>query len=753
MIKREFNLAKPYRVVLYARMSTKKQNKRSPEQQVATIKETIERFKCPWTILRTYVDRGMKARYLRRRPSLQGLLRDIEAGLIEVDLIVVDTFERFGRADEFEEIRRKLRDNHGVLIVCADNNFADPTGMVGKAVGMVEQIRATEDTRIKAHNVVRGKKDCLRQKRWPGGPPPFGYGLTRLWDSSGPELRPYSILKPAPVTGPIVRAIYQKAFETNWGGSKLATFFNADESIPAEFKPFYAATIDYWLANEIYVGVGVWGLLSTDIVNDARVIEANRPEEVLRVEEFCEPLVSREVFDAIRAVRRARSEAWNLRREESAKLIEPLSPGLSLKHSMAGLVHCGECNACSVPRSSGRRSKAGQTYAYYTCSRHNDGACGNGRHIRIDQLKPAVFSRLRQRLFPCCPGAVPEWFPRLVGKVEAQLVRMHEAQPVRSDEVRHELWQIEEQVRGWTQSLGNPALAAVVRQDLEQAYAQAKQRTAQLRSELECEEAIDRHLREVLDPRQVADGLQRLEQVLASENPSVLNLELAKHIERIDCYSDGRVVLRGTWLGLFEGAVDLLRGADFQDPVLQKGTIQSEPEQADPPDGGSTLADALPSLPLPKVRSRRLARRRVSDLSAFAADGGGGGDAGQDALDPQRFAGLAECFIWEEEFLAPGLRCWSETHASAVSAHKQRNPTDSLVKIAAHFGKSVPTIREALQRARLRDTPTTPPVDGDAAAAADDDDDHGPDGAGGLGEGPAAGEEAGGGDADGRDAA
>src|SRR5205807_6701377 len=94
------------------------------------------------------------------------------------------TFERLGRAEEIGELRRRLFVEYGVLVVAADNGFSDPTGVVGKAVGLVEQIRATENTRISRHNVIRGKKDAARRGHWPGGPPPFGFRLKRGVDES-----------------------------------------------------------------------------------------------------------------------------------------------------------------------------------------------------------------------------------------------------------------------------------------------------------------------------------------------------------------------------------------------------------------------------------------------------------------------------------------------------------------------------------------------------------------------------------------
>src|SRR5262245_22181863 len=195
MLERKYDPMLPYRIALYGRMSDRNQNRRSPDQQFATVQETIARCGYPWVCVTTRRDDGISGRYIRKRPGLQGLLRDIEAGLLQVDLIVVDTLERLGRADEIAELRRKLFVEYGVLVVAADNHFADPTGVVGKAVGLVENIRSTEDGRIKAHNVVRGKKDAARLKRWPGGPPPFGFRLKAVVDESVAPPEVYNVLE------------------------------------------------------------------------------------------------------------------------------------------------------------------------------------------------------------------------------------------------------------------------------------------------------------------------------------------------------------------------------------------------------------------------------------------------------------------------------------------------------------------------------------------------------------------------------
>src|SRR5262245_5380975 len=126
MLERKYDPTLPFRFACYGRMSGDRQNKRSPDQQFFTIDETLKRCGYPWQCIATYRDDAISGRYLRKRPGLQRMLCDIEVGLIRIDVIAVDTLERFARAEEMAELRRKLFIEFGVLVVAADNNFADP---------------------------------------------------------------------------------------------------------------------------------------------------------------------------------------------------------------------------------------------------------------------------------------------------------------------------------------------------------------------------------------------------------------------------------------------------------------------------------------------------------------------------------------------------------------------------------------------------------------------------------------------------
>ena len=85
-------------------------------------------------------------------------------------------------------------------------------------------------------------------------------------------------------------------------------------------KPFQPPRIGYWLDNPIYYGELLWEQNSTGIVGDTRIVERNAEGDMIRVPDFCKPIVSRETWDAVQAVRQARRD-WR----KQAALQGPLS--------------------------------------------------------------------------------------------------------------------------------------------------------------------------------------------------------------------------------------------------------------------------------------------------------------------------------------------------------------------------------------------------------------------------------------------
>lgn len=404
----QFNLNLPHHVVLYLRMSTKGQNKRSPDQQKDEIERTMKLLGCPWHIVKMYRDDAKSGRRQGSRPGYMQMLQDIRRGKVRCSFILVDTLERFGRHKYIEAQRNRLQDENGVLVLAADNQFSDPTSQTGEVYSMLEAHRARELSRIMGHNVSRGQRDAVQLKHWPAGAAPFGYRLKRVFLVEGQQSPgDFSILEPDPATAGVIKLLFETAVKTGYGLPRLARSLNEHPDVPAEHKPIGHTVVAHWLDNLIYKGVMVWGKTVSDIVADRSVHHERPIEDHVVVPDFCEPLVSAELWDEAQRLRLERSHnspaGKASKTDVDAQLNQPVEPSLALKYPLSGLLFCSRCgNRMTIASSPEYQTKAGEIrrYVSYRCPGRSSAACSNRVSISAEWLVEQVLKLVMDRLFP-----------------------------------------------------------------------------------------------------------------------------------------------------------------------------------------------------------------------------------------------------------------------------------------------------------------------------------------------------------------
>jgi hypothetical protein len=274
----------------------------------------------------------------------------------------------------------------------------------------------------------------------------------------------------------------------------------------------------------------------------------------------------------------------------------------------------------------------------------------------------------------------PEWLGPLCEEVTRELDRLDRSQDVQRPDLEREAADLQARLDGWAISLAKPDLSPCVREDIEERYARAKARLQTLRSDLSGLEGRQARHQGLVDPRQVLDRLQRLGDVLASGNVAQGNLELCRHIDRIDAYADGRVVMRTSKLGIFEGVA----------------TVLARPATSTP----STAVEAGAKRIRPRHRGHARVDQPLASGSSLLPEMG-------TTADPGRFADLDPKWFWEDELEIGGPTCWAAEHAAEVAGLRENGWT--MARLAAHFGRSAPTIRHALKIAAERG-PITPPA-------------------------------------------
>ena len=687
MLIRKFDPNQPYTVVIYARMSDKKQNDRSPDQQIAEIRRTLKKLKLNWKVMLVYRDDGKKGAFIRKRPQFFRMLTDIYSGAIKVDLILVDTTERFARASEMNAIREKLWNEYGVLLLTANNNFASPLTPEGKIYAAVEAMRSTEENRIKAHHVLRAKRDTIEQGYWPGGKPPRGLVLRKVIENvkgNDQFLGSKAEHDPNVLNVEIIRAAFKAANESGKRGSKLAKHLKSMPQFKNDFKSLTGDTVESWLANTLYKGTLTWGIYCTGIVNDVRRLELNDPEDVIVKEDFCEPIVSAEVWDQVNLGRLSGNAATD---NGEGKLLKPLAPGFKIKHMLSGLVRCACCNASMQPVTN--KSSTGKPYTYYRCQRTSDGCCTNNKYIHESWLRSEIVGYIQSQILggfdldsESESGAsdsvgyeTTEELNALVAQyLEQQSAGQNDSRPA----IKSQIDGIDKQISGWTQSLGQPDLPHSVRRSIEHEFNEAIETKVELEESLAQLEYVLSHKSLQLDNSMVAERMDRLSQVLVDSSPCLTNIELSLHIDKILCYPDGSVVGRFCKLGL--AGMEVVNSVGVVEQSKKSELEDSEDEES-------------------KCKPRRRARLSASsdlystwDLESLAYW----------ATDPHRFDYMDETWFEEVTFIRPRQLCWSEANAIVVAECRlTENLTEAA--LATKFGVTNITIRKALKIAGQED--------------------------------------------------
>jgi hypothetical protein len=270
-----------------------------------------------------------------------------------------------------------------------------------------------------------------------------------------------------------------------------------------------------------------------------------------------------------------------------------------------------------------------------------------------------------------------KWFQELQAEVQAACDLLSVQHDAQLPALESEKTSLEQNVKGWSQSLANPELKPSVRAHVESQFNAALERIADIELALNCKSVEVQNRQSLVDPTAIAARLNNLVEVLSNNNPSMGSVELAHHIDRIDCFEDGKVIVRTCKLGAIDGAVEI-----FADSTLTA-------EKNRPP---------LQDQQYGRTGPRRLTRRRIetgeapkSELTARAIW----------ATDPNRFAGLDERWFVEHVFQMPKRLSWAAQYAAEVAALRKRNYTEEM--LSAHFGKTLPTIRASLRIAKVTD--------------------------------------------------
>ncbi len=184
-----------------------------------------------------YDDAGISGATLER-PALQRLLRDIEAG--RIDIVICYKIDRLSRSlMDFSRLI-EVFDANNVTFVSVTQSFSTTTSMGRLTLNILLSFAQFEREVIGER--VRDKIAASRARGiWMGGPVPLGYRV---------ESRKLLIDEPNAAT---VRRVFEGFVETR-SATRLIPILQAEGHVTKTGRPFDKASIAKLIANPVYVG-------------------------------------------------------------------------------------------------------------------------------------------------------------------------------------------------------------------------------------------------------------------------------------------------------------------------------------------------------------------------------------------------------------------------------------------------------------------------------------------------------------------
>lgn len=389
---------------IYARLSVENSGKDdggdSIENQVEICRGYLEDH--PYLHLYdVYMDNGWTGTNTNR-PEFQRMLDDIHSG--KVKAIIIKDFSRFSR--DYIEAGNLLENVFpflGVRFISVADSY-DSFETDGSAQSLLIPLKNlinsyySKDISRKVSTAVHSQQ--LAGKHLPSQIP-YGYMKS--------EARAYR-LEPDPETAPVVRRIF-KEFYDGAGISQIARELN-DEGVPSPgqirynrgltVRPCYKTSrwspqvIKQILRNPTYTGDLVFGRMPTALYLGKPNYSYEFDETKWRVlPDMHEPLVSREVFNAIKERMTASQKQYQARHKAFEEFREE-NPAILLD-----FVYCGDCGArMSFTRQHISGSDA--AHAYYKCPRYPYKRCNATHNISQDRLISIVWNALQDQLRYFC---------------------------------------------------------------------------------------------------------------------------------------------------------------------------------------------------------------------------------------------------------------------------------------------------------------------------------------------------------------
>ncbi|MFS0594414.1 recombinase family protein [Cytobacillus horneckiae] len=353
-------------VGLYIRVSTSKQAELgfSLEGQKEEGIQAAHKLYGDDTIVRFYVDEGISAKSTNSRHELNRMMQDVKKSYL--DAIITYKVSRLSRnLSDSLSLVEEIHSSGVKFISIKEGQYGTPHGNLQfNILSSVAQYQREE----LAENVKMGMTQRAKEGKFNGGRV-LGYR------SKNKEL----II--IPEEAEIIKMIYSKYVNENWGTKKIANHLNKIGKRTKNNKEFAQSTVNLILRNPVYKGY----IRFNQVVDwEKKRRKGTNPDHII-VKGLHKPIIDDETWD------------------KASSMIKKRSTGTPRQYTgnfpLTSIAKCPECGSYMTSMYSSKR-KDGTKMRYYVCGRYHNGgkAVCNPNTVNADKLEESVYERLTKAL-------------------------------------------------------------------------------------------------------------------------------------------------------------------------------------------------------------------------------------------------------------------------------------------------------------------------------------------------------------------
>lgn len=269
---------------------------------------------------------------IAQRPEIQELIQDVEAG--KWAGVLVMEIERLARGDTVDQgIIAQTFKYAGTKIITPTKTY-DPNNEFDEEYFEFGLFMSRREYKTINRRQQTGRKDSVKEGKFIGNIPPYGYERMKLEKEKGFSLIPH------PEQAPIIQMIFDLYVNQGLGTGLIAKKLNSLGIPTARNSLWTVATINGIIRNPVYYGVIAWRRRPEKRTRVKGIVKKSRPrvasEDWLVADGRHEPIVSKELWDKAQETLQTRSH--------------PPAPAGIIASSLAGLIRCEICGKLMIRR-------------------------------------------------------------------------------------------------------------------------------------------------------------------------------------------------------------------------------------------------------------------------------------------------------------------------------------------------------------------------------------------------------------------